>query len=258
MGHDAGPSARLHVRVEGRDRIRLDLRHHPNVVLREGMVDHLSAAHFRRQDSEGELGRLEPGHRFGDVRNEFVGRDENVAFLVQGHENEPRVGNLIEVGDAGVQFKIAQSSSDFDRGEARLDLHPGQRVRSTERGNGQGDRRRGTGYYTQPQDAGHSGLDCLNFSLERVMLGQDTFGPNDQAFALRSQTLKGMTTIDQRNIELLLQPADRSGEGGLGNVTCGRGTSEMSFPGHGDKILELAKPHSRSFDLGDYCACTPR
>ena len=131
-------------------------------------------------------------------------------------------------------------------------------MRSRKRSNRQSDRRRGTGYNTQPQDAGHSGLDCLNFSLERVMLGQDTFGPNDQAFALRSQTLKGMTTIDQRNIELLLQPADRSGEGGLGNVTYGRGTSEMSFPGHGDKIFELAKPHSRSFDLGDYCACTPR
>ena len=52
--------------------------------------------------------------------------------------------------------------------------------------------------------------------------------------------------LDQRQADLVLEPADLLGERGLGDVLARRGAGEVALVGERDEVAELAKIHKHS------------
>ncbi|GLE51357.1 hypothetical protein ATCCBAA256_09430 [Mycobacterium montefiorense] len=149
----------------------------------------------------------------------------------------------VRVQNPRVQFEPLDSFDDPGRAQIGLQLYPHQRVRSAKRicqqRNGSG----GVGDHPQAQLADEAGLQCRDFQLEGVAVGQDPPRPVHQPFALGRQTFEFLAAPDQRDLQLVFELADCFRQRRLGYMTGIRRVREMPLPGQRDEVLQLTKQH---------------
>jgi len=77
----------------------------------------------------------------------------------------------------------------------------------------------------------------------RVLIGDNALGPFEDTLALGGEAQKLLSTHDDRNAQLILEPPDRGRESWLGDIAALGGAAEMALLGEGDEIAELFKIH---------------
>ena len=81
--------------------------------------------------------------------------------------------------------------------------------------------------------------------LKRRPVVEDCVGPLENAFAIGGQPVETLTTLHNRNAQLLLELADAPRQRRLADVARLSRPGEVLLPGQGDEILELSDIHAQ-------------
>lgn len=207
------------------------------------VVEQLTAPHPGVQQTQWQFEGVGPGDRISLAGKQFGAGDEDLPFLVQRRHRQARGVDAVWVDDSSVEFEAADAFDDARRAQAALQLHSYQRVFEAER---IGQQRYGAGSRgddAEPQLAGQAGLQRGHLVDERVVIGQNPAGPQHQPFAFGRQTFVVLPAPHQRNLELVLELADRFGQCRLRHVAGRSRPREVLLAGERHEIFELAEEH---------------
>ena len=88
--------------------------------------------------------------------------------------------------------------------------------------------------------------DALELGVGRLHLGEDPSGPRDEQLTSVCDRHLAGGAVNERHADLVLQPADLLGKGGLGNVLAGGGAGEMPLLRQRHEVAKLSQLHKHS------------
>ena len=77
----------------------------------------------------------------------------------------------------------------------------------------------------------------------RVLIGDYAFSPFEDTLALGGEAEELLAAHDYRNVQFILERADRGRESWLGDIAALSSAAEMAFLGKSDEIVELLEIH---------------
>jgi hypothetical protein len=176
--------------------------------------------------------------------------DEHLMLLIQRGDQQFVGVVAVRIQNPRVQFEPPDSFDDPGRAQVGLQLDAHQRVGGTKRVGQQRNGGGGVRDHPQPQLADEAGLQCRDFKLESVAIGQDAPRPMHEPFAFGCEAFELLAAPDQRDLQLVFELADGFRQRRLGYMARVRSMGEMTLPGERYKILQLTKQH----DLFDHAA----